>query len=102
MVLGWTERLDQVTWQGGVYTGTLVPTKKASVSQPDEVQQGYGVFEQMEFHIVADPPLAGLAANAKPNPSDLPNNHLAYAFQWFFFALTALVIYVLALRRRER
>ena len=26
--------------------------------------------------------------------------HLAYAGQWFFFALTALVIYVLALRRK--
>jgi surfeit locus 1 family protein len=51
---------------------------------------------------VADPPVGGLAANAAPDPADLPNNHLAYAGQWFFFALTALVIYVLALRRRRR
>ncbi len=52
--------------------------------------------------LVADPPVAGLQPLAKPDPGDLPNNHLAYAGQWFFFALTALVIYVLALRRRGR
>lgn len=50
--------------------------------------------------LVADPPVAGLQPMARPDPGDLPNNHLAYAGQWFFFALTALVIYVLALRRR--
>ncbi len=37
---------------------------------------------------------------AKPDPNDLPNNHLAYAGQWFFFALTALIIYWLAVRSR--
>ena len=46
-------------------------------------------------------PLAGLEPLAAPDPRDLPNNHLAYAGQWFFFALTALVIYILALRRRS-
>ena len=51
--------------------------------------------------LVADPPVAGLEPMARPDPGDLPNNHLAYAGQWFFFALTALVIYVLALRRRR-
>ncbi|HBM05474.1 MAG TPA: threonine synthase, partial [Erythrobacter sp.] len=44
--------------------------------------------------------VAGLAPLAPPDPRDLPNNHLAYAGQWFFFALTALIIYILALRRR--
>ena len=39
---------------------------------------------------------------AAPDPGDLPNNHLAYAGQWFLFALAAAVIYVLALRRRRR
>ena len=51
--------------------------------------------------LVADTPLGGLEANAVPDPSELPNNHLAYAGQWFFFALIALVIYVLALRRKQ-
>lgn len=50
--------------------------------------------------LVADPPLAGLEPLAKPDPNDLPNNHLAYAGQWFFFAITALAIYLLAVRRR--
>ena len=50
--------------------------------------------------LIVDPPLAGLAANARPDPNDLPNNHLAYAVQWVLFALTALVIYGLAVRKR--
>ncbi|NBO00626.1 MAG: hypothetical protein EBV21_04095 [Betaproteobacteria bacterium] len=32
--------------------------------------------------------------------SDLPNNHLSYAVQWFLFAFVALVIYALAVRKR--
>ena len=45
----------------------------------------------------AAPPLAPSAA---PNLANVPDNHLFYAFQWFFFAAAALVIYGLALRRR--
>ena len=45
----------------------------------------------------APPPLAPSAA---PDVAQIPDNHLGYAFQWFFFAAAALVIYVLALRRR--
>lgn len=84
LVLGWSQSPDQVAWEGGFVAGTIVP------------------IGELGFKIVADPPLAGLMANAKPDPTDLPNNHLAYAGQWFFFALTALVIYVLALRRKQR
>ena len=47
----------------------------------------------------AAPPLRPSAA---PAIADIPNNHLGYAFQWFFFAAAALVIYVLALRHRRR
>ena len=49
---------------------------------------------------MATPPLAGLEANAIPDPSEIPNNHFAYAIQWFLFAATALVIYTLALMKR--
>jgi surfeit locus 1 family protein len=52
--------------------------------------------------VVADPPLGGLVANAQPDPRSLPNNHLSYAVQWFLFAITALVIYGLALWRRGK
>ena len=53
-----------------------------------------------DVRLVADPPVAGLAANARPDPQDIPNNHFSYAVQWFLFAATALVIYGLALRKR--
>lgn len=43
---------------------------------------------------------APLAPSAPPGIENIPNNHLFYAFQWFFFAASAAVIYWLALRRR--
>ena len=52
--------------------------------------------------VIADPALADLYPLATPDPKDLPNNHLAYAGQWFFFALTALFIYGFTLRSRWR
>ena len=84
VTLGWSNQIKQLAWRGGEVTGRVIAP-------------GENVGR-----VVADPPLAGLEANAKPDPGDLPNNHLAYAGQWFFFALIALVIYVLALRRRGR
>ncbi|HWU01636.1 MAG TPA: SURF1 family cytochrome oxidase biogenesis protein, partial [Novosphingobium sp.] len=84
VVIGWSARPDAVAWAGGEVRGTIVPG---------------GEFAH---HVVADPPLAGLAANAVPDPQDMPNNHFSYAVQWFLFALVALVIYGLALRRRWR
>lgn len=77
--LGYTRDIVALAWTGDEVTGIIAPGPR----------------------LVADPPLAGLQPMAKPDPGDLPNNHLAYAGQWFFFALTALVIYVLALRRRR-
>jgi surfeit locus 1 family protein len=77
--LGFTRELLTPQWEGGEVTGVIAPGPR----------------------LVADPPVAGLQPLAKPDPGDLPNNHLAYAGQWFFFALTALVIYVLALKRRR-
>ena len=46
-------------------------------------------------------PVEGMKSAAPPRVDDIPNNHLAYAVQWFCFAAIALVIYVLALRRRD-
>jgi len=78
--LGFSRDLGAVKWAGGEVTGLIAPGPR----------------------LVADPPAAGLQPMAAPDPGDLPNNHLAYAGQWFFFALTALVIYVLALQRKQR
>ena len=84
VVLGWSRSSEPVAWEGGYIAGTVVPTG------------------ELGFKIVANPPIAGLEPNAKPDPGDLPNNHLAYAGQWFFFALTALIIFWLAVRSRAR
>ncbi|EQB01383.1 cytochrome oxidase assembly protein ShyY1 [Sphingobium wenxiniae] len=43
---------------------------------------------------------AGLKPLAPPSVEDVPNNHLAYAVQWFLFAAVAVLIYILALRRK--
>ena len=84
VALGWSRPTQQIAWHGGRVNGVIAPG---------------GTFGGM---LHASPPAPGLEPLAPPDPSDLPNNHLAYAGQWFFFALTALVIYVLALRRRLR
>lgn len=84
VVLGWSRRSDPVVWTGGQVYGFVGPGMAG------------------EARLIASPPLAGLEANAPPNPEDIPNNHIAYAFQWFFFALTALVVYALALRKRHQ
>ena len=43
-----------------------------------------------------------LAPSQPPGLENIANNHLLYALQWFFFAAAAAVIYVLALRKRNR
>ena len=79
VALGFSTASQTPDWQGGTVSGIIAPGPR----------------------LVADPPQAGLEPLAKPDPGDLPNNHLAYAVQWFLFAATALVIYALAVRRRR-
>jgi surfeit locus 1 family protein len=78
VVLGWSREPVPAQWRGGDVRGVIAPGPR----------------------LVADPPLAGLAANARPDPAEIPNNHLSYAVQWFLFAATAVVIYALALLKR--
>ena len=82
VTLGWSTNPAAPVYTGGPVTGMIAPMGKAAI------------------RVVADPPLAGLNASARRDPADLPNNHLSYAVQWFAFALTALVIFGLALRKR--
>ncbi|WP_285016769.1 SURF1 family protein [Novosphingobium sp. fls2-241-R2A-195] len=79
VVMGWSLQPNAGAWQGGDVTGMIAPGPR----------------------LVAMPAVGGLKENAIPDPADLPNNHLSYAGQWFFFAVTALVIYFLALRKRK-
>jgi surfeit locus 1 family protein len=81
--LGWSNDSASPQWNGGEVGGFIAGSE-------DRVR------------LVAAPPQAGLAQLALPDPRDLPNNHLSYAVQWFLFAATALVIYVLALRKKWR
>lgn len=93
VVLGWSFGVAPITWAGGPLMGMAVPGPKAGVAIPAGAQA-------IDWHIVADPPLAGLTANARPDPNAIANNHWSYAIQWFAFAATALIIYALALRKR--
>ena len=96
VVIGWSVAVAPVQWAGGNLTGVAVPGIKTGVVLP----AAGGAFHNLDWHVVADPPLAGLVANARPDPREIANNHLSYAIQWFFFAATALIIYLLALRKR--
>lgn len=51
--------------------------------------------------LTAATPSGPLEASAPPAIAEIPNNHLAYAVQWFLFAAAAAVIYLLAARRRR-
>lgn len=82
---GWSSAPAPVQWAGGAITGIVVPESMS---------------DRQQWHILADPPLAGLQPNARPDPNEIPNNHWSYAIQWFLFAGVALVIYGLALRKR--
>lgn len=63
------------------------------------VAQGGG---SARYLLVADAPLPGLEPSAAPSRADIPDNHRLYALQWFFFAASLLVIYLLYLRRMRR
>jgi surfeit locus 1 family protein len=82
VVLGWSKDLAERDWSGGKVQGVIAPGAGQSV------------------RLIADPPLAGLAQSAIPDPKTIPNNHWSYAIQWFLFAGVAVVIYALALRKR--
>jgi len=84
-------------WRGGEVRGIISHA-------PDSRSMLAALFDRTpkRLMLVADAPAAGLAPNAAPDLSSVPNNHLAYGVQWFLFAAAALVIYALALRWRGR
>ena len=85
-------------WAGGTVQGTIVPGPE----QPTVMERATGKAAPARAMLVADAPVANLRASGVPSADDTPNNHLAYAVQWFLFAAAALVIYILAVRRRLR
>lgn len=86
----------QPRWNGGRVAGTitLLPNGASMIALAS------GRAPPASAMLVADTPALGLQRSARPSPEGVPNNHLAYAGQWFFFAAAALAIYLIALRRR--
>ncbi len=80
--MGWSNRADAPTgWKGGEVSGIIGPDRGGQVL------------------LVSDGAAPGLQPSAPPSLDEIPNNHLAYAVQWFLFAAVAVVIYALALAR---
>ena len=86
----------KVTWAGGPVTGYIGHA-------PDGRSLIGSLFDRTppRLMLVLDTPPAGLSPNARPDIATVPNNHLAYAGQWFFFAAIAAIIYVLAIAKRR-
>jgi len=70
-----------------------VGLKRSGMIGPDRLQR---------IRLVAASAPPGLEPSALPSTAQIPNNHRFYAIQWFAFAAIALVIYILALRKRFR
>ena len=84
IALGWTQAPQIQPWAGGTIEGVVASGEGGSV------------------RLIAGQPPAGMQPLARPDPRDIPNNHFAYAIQWFLFAGVAAVIYGIALWKRMR
>jgi surfeit locus 1 family protein len=85
-------------WTGG-------PVSGRATYEPDShsfLVRMMGKSPPLRLMIVAEQAAPGLTPSPLPDPSSVPNNHFAYAVQWFFFAIVAVIIYALALRKRWR
>jgi surfeit locus 1 family protein len=87
----------QIAWSGGRVSGYVAHA-------PDSRSLIQSAFDHrpQAMLLVADTPAPGLEPNASPDLDAVPNNHLAYAIQWFLFAAIAAIIYALAVFRRNR
>ena len=85
-------------WTGG-------PVRGLATHEPDNsswIARLGGHGSPLRIMIVAEGAAPGLSPSTPPDPSSVPNNHIAYMWQWFFFAAVAAIIYALVLRKRWR
>lgn len=83
--VGWSRDPNaKVNWRGGPVSGVIGPDRQA------------------RMRLVAASAPTGLEPSAPPSIGAIPNNHRSYALQWFAFAVAALTIYGLAVRRNWR
>ena len=81
--IGWSKDPNaKSAWRGGPVSGVIAPDRRS------------------RMRLVAATPAPGLQASAPPSTATISNNHRLYAVQWFAFALMALIIYALAVRRK--
>jgi surfeit locus 1 family protein len=81
---------------------TPLPDNRRRLTLNGLVAGSFGADEQgrpLVLTSAASPP--PLRPSAAPSIEDIPNNHISYAVQWFAFAAIALIIFALALRRRN-
>jgi surfeit locus 1 family protein len=84
VAIGWSPRPEHPDWKGGKVNGVIAPDKSKLI------------------RLVSSDAVPGLEKLAAPSPDQIPNNHMLYAIQWFIFAAAAALIYVLALRKRNK
>lgn len=96
--IGWSKDFKfKPIWRGGEVSGVIAP-------QPDHrslIGKAFNRGSVQALMLVATTPASGLEPSAPPSIADVPNNHFAYAIQWFIFAGLAALIYGLALWRRR-
>jgi surfeit locus 1 family protein len=81
--VGWSKDPNaKIAWNGGPVSGVIAPDR----------------VKGMRLVAASAPP--GLEPSAPPSLATIPNNHRNYALQWFAFAVIALIIYGLAVRKR--
>jgi surfeit locus 1 family protein len=97
--IGWSKDFAiKSNWKGGDVSGIISRQADHSSLLGRMVSNN----ARPRLMLIATNPAPGLEASAAPKLEDVPNNHLAYAVQWFIFAGVAALIYGLALRRRMR
>jgi len=85
-------------WKGGEVSGWIT-------TEPEHASFLGRLFTRpmpLRPLLLSDHAAPGLEPTQPPGVGDIPNNHLAYAVQWFLFAGIAGVIYALALKRRGK
>jgi surfeit locus 1 family protein len=85
-------------WNGGTIAGWIV----MEGGESSLIEKLTGKSKPATPMLIADKGQGGLKTSAVPSIESVPNNHLAYAVQWFLFAAIAAIIYVILLRRRRK
>lgn len=85
-------------WAGGTIAGWIVMEGGQSSLIEKLANNGAPATPML----IADTGQAALKTPAVPSIESVPNNHLAYAVQWFLFAAIAAIIYAILLLRRRK